>query len=77
MSVTMMERINRVPATTPLSPGDRVVVYTKGDAESGANSDEDLARELAQISAPRPDVLPPAPPALGSAAPNGQRSVVP
>ncbi|HEX7671054.1 MAG TPA: LysM peptidoglycan-binding domain-containing protein, partial [Polyangiaceae bacterium] len=77
MSTTMMERINRVPAVTPLNAGDRVVVYTKGESEAGVTSDADLARELAAISAPFPDALPPLLGAAPGAAPNGQRAVLP
>jgi membrane-bound lytic murein transglycosylase D len=77
MSTAMMERINRVPAATPLGLGDRVVVYTKGASEAGATGDVDLARELAAISAPFPDALPPAPATAGNAAPNGRRAVIP
>jgi membrane-bound lytic murein transglycosylase D len=77
MSTSMMERINRIPAVTPLNVGDRVVVYTKGEAGAGVTSDVDLARELAAISAPFPEALPPLPSTAANAAPNGHRTVLP
>ncbi|HVU05827.1 MAG TPA: LysM peptidoglycan-binding domain-containing protein [Polyangiaceae bacterium] len=75
MSFGLMERVNRVPIATPLSPGDRVVVYTKGEAPASA-PDVDQPKALSAVVAPLPDVLP-AVPAGTEATQNGKRAVVP
>jgi membrane-bound lytic murein transglycosylase D len=78
MSTGMMERINRLSASTPIREGDTVVVYTKGDPETrSVASTRSAATELSAILAPRPDALPPLTPGAGSVAPNGPRSVEP
>jgi membrane-bound lytic murein transglycosylase D len=70
MSASMMERINRIPASSVISPGDKLVVYSKGDT-TGATADRaDDFRELAAISAPMPNALPDAP--AGPSATNGR-----
>jgi membrane-bound lytic murein transglycosylase D len=76
MSTGMMERINRLSATTPIREGDTVVVYAKGplDVRAGPPA-QTLASQLSAILAPRPDALPPLAP--GSVTPNGTRSVEP
>jgi hypothetical protein len=75
MSTGMMERINRLAASTPIREGDTVVVYTKGEPETKAVASPRVASELSAIIAPRPDALPPLAPAAGNVAPNGARSV--
>jgi hypothetical protein len=69
----MMERINRMSATTPLTPGQRIVVYTKGEVTPTAPSDPLAARELSAITSPAPTALPPLPVATTLA--NGARAV--
>jgi membrane-bound lytic murein transglycosylase D len=78
MSTGMMERINRLSATTPIREGDTVIVYTKGEQETkSAAPARPAVSELSAILAPRPDALPPLTPGTGSVAPNGTRSVEP
>ena len=78
MSTGMMERINRLSATTPIREGDAVVVYTKGAQETKAPAPtRGVQSALSAILAPRPDALPPLAPGTGSVAPNGMRSVEP
>lgn len=55
LSVGMMERINRLSRTHKLADGEPVIVYVK-DAAAGA--DPTAGKPLAQIRAPRPDLLP-------------------
>lgn len=55
LSVGMMERINRVSRSHKLNDGDPVVVYVKSGQGGG---DDTSGKPLAQIEAPRPDVLP-------------------
>jgi membrane-bound lytic murein transglycosylase D len=74
MSNGMMERINRLSATTPIREGDTVVVYAKGDPS--APPLRAAMSELSAILAPRPDALPPLAPGTGNA-PNGARAVAP
>jgi len=74
MSTTMMERINRLPASSPIREGDTIVVYAKGEPDVRAvAASPGAATELSAILAPRPDVLPPIPSGAGS--PNGMRAV--
>lgn len=56
MSAAMMERINRVPASTKLSAGDKVIVYAKGPVEDAKIPE--YPRPLSAIVAPKPDALP-------------------
>ena len=73
MSATMMERINRIPSSSTIHPGDKLVVYSKGDT-TGATADRaDDFRELAGISAPVPSALPQLP--LAQTSSNGGRTV--
>jgi hypothetical protein len=75
MSTAMMERINRVPATTPIREGDSIVVYAKGEsAGKTASANAGPMSQLSAILAPRPDALPPLSPGAASS-PNGTRSV--
>lgn len=75
MSTAMMERINRVPASSPIDEGCKIVVYAKGEQGGARRPEPDLARELSAIAAPMPDLLPPL---LPPAAPtNGLRTVTP
>jgi murein DD-endopeptidase MepM/ murein hydrolase activator NlpD len=71
MSSGMMERINRFSRRKKLSAGDRVIVYSKRPG-SGSLAEGGPA-PLVEMAAPRPDLLPGSPAALG--APNGARSV--
>jgi LysM repeat protein len=67
MSAAMMERINRVPSSTKLTPGDKVIVYAKGPVESVKVPE--YPRPLSAIVAPKPDALPELPKVPGAAAP--------
>jgi LysM repeat protein len=75
MSNGMMERINRLSASTAIREGDTVVVYAKGEQSSPPA--RAAASELSAILAPRPDALPPLAPGTGNIAPNGARAVEP
>jgi hypothetical protein len=55
LSVGMMERINRLSRSHKLADGEPVIVYVK---QGQGGSSETAARPLAQIDAPRPDLLP-------------------
>jgi membrane-bound lytic murein transglycosylase D len=72
MTTTMMERINRIPASSVITAGDRLVVYSKEPGAAPAEAD-DRVRALASIAAPMPEALPALP--RGPALPNGLRSV--
>jgi membrane-bound lytic murein transglycosylase D len=70
MSAAMMERINRVPASTKLAAGDKVIVYAKGPVENAKLPE--YPRPLSAIVAPKPDALPALPSVPGpSASPPG------
>jgi membrane-bound lytic murein transglycosylase D len=73
MSASMMERINRIPASSVVHPGDKLVVYSKGDTTGATVDRADEVRELSGISAPAPGALPQAP--LAQSSPNGARAV--
>jgi membrane-bound lytic murein transglycosylase D len=75
MSTAMMERINRVPASSPIDEGDKIIVYAKSETGGARHDAPDLARELSAIAAPMPDLLPPLIP--GPAPANGLRTVTP
>jgi membrane-bound lytic murein transglycosylase D len=76
MSTTMMERINRIPSSSVIGVGDRIIVYSKGETGGSASGDNDAGfRELAAIAAPMPNALPAMP--VTQLAPNGARAVVP
>ena len=66
MSGAMMERINRVPASTKLNAGDKVIVYAKGPVENAKIPE--YPRPLSVIVAPKPDALPELPTVPGPAA---------
>ncbi|HVW28243.1 MAG TPA: LysM peptidoglycan-binding domain-containing protein [Polyangiaceae bacterium] len=74
MSATMMERINRIPSSSVIHPGDKLVVYSKGDTTGATVDREGDYRELAGISAPVPSALPELPLAQTSTS-NGARVV--
>jgi membrane-bound lytic murein transglycosylase D len=76
MTTSMMERINRIPASSAITVGDRIVVYSKGDTTGAVSPDlTEGFRELAAISAPMPGALPATMPLQGAA--NGTRTVTP
>jgi membrane-bound lytic murein transglycosylase D len=58
MSPGMMERINRIPSSSRIAEGDKVIVYAKGGAPTVDNLETDVARALSAIEAPLPDLLP-------------------
>ncbi len=74
MSTAMMERINRIPSSSTISIGDKLVVYSKGDTTGASTDRADDFRELATIVAPQPAALPELPVAQQPTA-NGARSV--
>jgi membrane-bound lytic murein transglycosylase D len=55
LSVGMMERINRLSRSHKLAEGEPVIVYAK-EGQGGAS--ESGGKPLAQIEAPRPELLP-------------------
>ncbi|HEX4337525.1 MAG TPA: LysM peptidoglycan-binding domain-containing protein [Polyangiaceae bacterium] len=73
MSATMMERINRIPSSSVITPGDKLVVYSKGDTTGATVDRAEEFRELAAISAPLPNALPD----LAARPPAAARAVTP
>jgi membrane-bound lytic murein transglycosylase D len=73
MSASMMERINRIPSSSVIHPGDKLVVYSKGDTTGATVDRAEEVRELSGISAPAPGALPQLP--LAQTSTNGARAV--
>jgi membrane-bound lytic murein transglycosylase D len=57
LSPGMMERINHISRSAPLSEGQQVVVYATKNKTAGEEP-ETAGRPLARVSAPAPDLLP-------------------
>src|SRR5690606_29189815 len=57
LSAGMMERINHISRSAPLSEGQQVIVYATKNKTAGEEQ-QAAGRPLARVSAPAPDLLP-------------------